>query len=149
MVRTVGRSNTVIDQFDDSVMNCHDLLGDSWQICHDTGKIAIITECMLSKLPVECDVYGLFADLIPAEATAEGQDLQWGRGRQGLVPDIRARLPTDNGPSDTLAELKFVNAGFTEFPRGVDGRGTDRRAATLSALYRGKIEKLDYKYHGV
>ena len=42
-------------------MNCRDLPGDSWRIRHDTGKLAIVNECLISKLPVECDVYGLFA----------------------------------------------------------------------------------------
>ena len=93
-------------------MNCRDLPGDSWRIRHDTGKLAIVNECLISKLPVECDVYGLFA-----------------------------------GPTDSLAELKFISAGVTWFPRGVDGKGTDRRAARLSGEYKRALAKLDTKFH--
>ena len=125
--QTVGRDKKVIDPFGDNVMCCRDLPGDSWRIRHDTGKLAIVNECLVSKLPVECEVYGLFADLIPAEATAEGEELHWGRARQGLTPDLRLRIPNPiTGPTDSLAELKFVSAGVTWFPRGVVGKGTDR-----------------------
>ena len=85
---TVGKNKAVIDIFGDAVMNCHDLPRDSWRHCHDTCKLAIMNECLVSKLPVDCEVYGLFSDLIPSAATAEGEALQWGRARQGLVPDF-------------------------------------------------------------
>ena len=42
----------------------------------------------------------------------------------------------------------MTSAGVTWYPRGVDGRGTDRRAGGLQALYRSKLEKFDRKYHG-
>ena len=38
--------------------------------------------------------------------------------RQGLVPDFRLRLPTPQGPTDCLAELKCFGAGVTWHPRG-------------------------------
>ena len=102
----------------------------------------------MSKLPVECEVYGLFADNIPFEATADGEDLQWGRARQGLIPDLKLCLPSPTGPTDTLAELKFVSAGVTWFPRGAKGKGTDRRAANLSGEYKRKLAVLDKRFHG-
>ena len=74
--------------------------------------------------------------------------LEWGRARQGLVPDFRFRLPTPEGPSDSLAELKITSAGVTWYPRGVEGRGTDRRAAGLEKLYVGKLSKYDRQFHG-
>ena len=106
--KPVGRNRRTIDAYADAVLNCRDIPGDSWKIRHDTAKLAIVNECHMSKLPVECEVYGLFADLIPAEALAEGEDLHWGRARQGLTPDFRLTLPTSTGPTDSLAELKFV-----------------------------------------
>ena len=42
----------------------------------------------------------------------------------------------------------MTSAGVTWYPRGVEGRGTDRRAGGLQSLYRGKLEKYDRKYHG-
>jgi hypothetical protein len=145
---SVGRHDKEIDLFGDAVMNCNDLAGDSWRIRHDTGKLAIVNECLHSKLPVECEVYGLFADNIPAEATADGEDLQWGRARQGLIPDLKICMPSPTGPTDTLAELKFISAGVTWYPRGVKGKGTDRRAAKLPGEYRRNLRKLDRRFHG-
>ena len=120
-------------------MNCKHLSGDTCCQRHDTGKLAIVNECVNAGLIHGCEVYGLFADLIPAEAMAQGQELQWGRARQGLIPDFKLRLPTPEGLSDSLAELKFVSAGVTWFPRGVTGRGTDRRASGLQQLYRKNL----------
>ena len=92
-------------------MNCNDLPGDSWRHRHDSVKTAILTECIQSGLPTDCEVYGLFADLIPSVSEAEGGALAWGRARQGLIPDYRIRLPTPEGTSDCLAELKIISAG--------------------------------------
>ena len=51
----------------------------------------------------ECEVYGLFRDLIPVEALGEEEDLQRGRGRQGLLPDFRLEIPSPAGePSSDL-----------------------------------------------
>ena len=61
---------------------------------HDTGELAIVNECISAGLVHDCEVYGLFSDLIPAQALDQGQDLEWGRARQGLVPAFRLRLPT-------------------------------------------------------
>ena len=87
-------------------------------------------------------------DLLPAAVEHGGGDLEWGRSRQGLIPDFRLRLPTPEGTNDSLAELKVISAGVTWYPRGVDGRGTDRRAARLPYLYKMKLAKYDVSYHG-
>ena len=107
-----------------------------------------MTECLQSKLPHDCEVYGMFSDLLPAAAEAEGGGLEWGRARQGLIPDFRLRLPTPEGTTDSLAELKITNAGVTWYPRGVEGRGTDRRAAGLQGLYRRNLAKYDRQFYG-
>ena len=86
-----------------------------------------------------CEVYGLFSDLLQAVEQAEGGDLEYRRSRQGLIPDFCIRLPTPEGISDSLAELKILSAGVTWYPRGVVWRGTERRAAGLPALYRRKL----------
>ena len=118
--------------------------GDTWRQRHDTGKLAIVYECLSAGFIHDCEVYGLFADLIPAQAVNQrGDSLEWGRARQGLVPDFKIRVPTPEGLTDHLAELKFVGAGVSWFPRGVRGKGTDRRAAGLPLLYKRALEKLD------
>ena len=90
----------MVDVFGDNVMNCHDLLRDTWLERHDTGKLAVVNEFFLSKVPVECEVYGLFADLIPAAETAHGEQLQWGPA----VPD-RVWCLTIASPSPPLTVL--------------------------------------------
>jgi hypothetical protein len=142
------RGGAVIDRFGDAVMNCKHLPGDTWRQRHDTGKLAIVYECLNAGLVHDCEVYGLFADLIPANAvTQRGDSLEWGRARQGLVPDFKIRVPTPEGLSDHLAELKFIGAGVTWFPRGVRGKGTDRRASGLPLLYKRALERLDRSHH--
>ena len=64
-----------------------------------------------------------------------------------MIPDFRLRLPTPGGLTYHLAELKFVSAGVSWFPRGVRGKGTDRRAAGLQQLYTRKLMPLDSRFH--
>jgi hypothetical protein len=107
----------IIDQFGDAVMNCRYLSGEPWRHSHDTGKLAIMYECLNAGLVHDCEVYGLFADLIPAQAVNNrGESLEWGRARQGLVPDFKIRLPTPEGL--TLLALELVGP-----QGGLGGRG--------------------------
>ena len=66
------------------------------------------------------------------------------RARQGLIPDFRMRLPDSGGLTDNLAEIKFIGAGAGCFPRGVAGRGKDRRDNGLPNLYK----PLDARFQG-
>jgi hypothetical protein len=146
--RPVCRDGPIIDPFGDAINGCKELPGDSWRHRHDACKVAIARECLASKLPHDVEVYGLFAHLLPAVATEEGGDLQWARARQGLVPDFRLRLPTPQGPTDCLAELKCIGAGVTWHPRGRKGTGVERRAKTLPGCYRRGLAKYDRQFHG-
>ena len=78
----------------------------------------------------------------------EGGELQWGRARQGKVPDFKFLLPSAEGPVQRLAELKVIGAGKTWFPRGVTGKGTNRRAAGLTGEYEAKLRDFDVRFHG-
>ena len=69
--------------------------------------------------------------------------------RQGKVPDLKLLLPTPEGPQDSLAELKVVNAAVKWYPRGVKGKGTDRRAVRLNQEYEAKLRALDARFHGM
>ena len=102
----------------------------------------------MSKVPVDCEVYGLFSDLLPAALQEEGGELQWGRARQGKVPDFKFLLSTPEGPRPSLAELKVISAGKTWYPRGVKGKGTCRRAARLCHEYEMKLHTYDVRFHG-
>ena len=113
--------------------------GGSWTVRHDTSKLALLNECIQSKLPIECEGYGVFADLILSETTAEGEELLWGRAKQGMCPDFRLTTPTPTGPTESLAELKFIGASPLCYLRGVEWRGTDRHASRLPAEYRKKL----------
>ena len=64
--RPVGSKGDVVDKFGDSVMCCNQIPGDSWRTRHDTIKQHIVTEAALSKVPTDCEVYGMFSDLLPA-----------------------------------------------------------------------------------
>ena len=75
--RQIGARGEVIDQFGDSVLCCKEIPGDSWRHRHDEVKIAIHREACLSKVPVDCEVYGEFSDLLPAALREEGGELQW------------------------------------------------------------------------
>ena len=81
------------------------------QTRHDTIKTVINSFCMTSTLRSECEVYGLFKDLIPVEALENEVELERGRGRQGLLPDFKMEIPSPAGePIQRLAELKIIGA---------------------------------------
>ena len=120
-------------------MNCTDIYGDTYRTRHDRIKQHVMSEAMLSGVFVDCEVYGQFSDLLPASLMEEGGELQWGRARQGKVPDYKFLLNTPNGPESSLAELKIISAGKSRYPRGVIGKGTDRRAALIPKEYETKL----------
>ena len=146
--KKVGRNKEVIDKFGDAIMNCTDIYGDTYRTRHDRIKQHVMSEAMLSGVFVDCEVYGQFSDLLPASLMEEGGELQWGRARQGKVPDYKFLLNTPNGPESSLAELKIISAGKSRYPRGVMGKGTDRRAALIPKEYETKLWKYDVKFHG-
>ena len=65
------RGGAVIDKFGDAVMNCKHLPGDTWRARHDTDKLVIGHECLHAGLFHDCEVYGLFANLIPGQAVVQ------------------------------------------------------------------------------
>ena len=60
-----------------------------------------------------------------------------------MVPDYKFMMNTPDGPESSLAELKVISAGKTRYPRGVVGKGTDRRAALICKEYESKLWKYD------
>ena len=79
---------TYVDSFGDVVMSatlCHD----TWRTRHSDVLRVISARAREARLEVEPEVFGLFRDIIPAEAMGEGGELETVRGRSGCVPDLR------------------------------------------------------------
>ena len=70
------------------------------------------------------------------------------RQRNGLCPDFKLRLPSADGPRDTLGELKFISAGVSRYPIGSRRKAVDVRAAELPGAYRRPLQRLDTQHHG-
>ena len=145
----IGWRNLTVDQFGDNVMS--DVLpGDHLRIRHDRIKTVINSLCLVSKVRTECEVYGQFSDLIPVKARETEQNLQYGRGRAGLIPDFKILLPSQTGGTEpVLAELKVIGAARTWYPRsGRSGeKGVERRANRLTGEYTRPLARLDQTYH--
>ena len=142
-----------IDTFGDNIMSVSNIPGDLFRVRHDKVKTLLNSFCLTSQLRAECEVYGMFRDLIPVEALGQEEGLQRGRGRQGLLPDFRLELPSPAGePELRLAELKMIGAVEKWYPRsGALARrksGVERRVVPLPAEYSNPLAKLDQKYHG-
>ena len=146
--KPVGTKGDLVDPYGDKVMCCTQIPGDSWRTRHDTVKQQIVTEAALAKIPTDCEVYGMFSDLLPAALEEVGGELQWGRARQGKVPDFKFLVPSPEGPVPRLAELKVINAGKTWFPRGKEGKGVERRAEALTKEYEQVLRGYDVRFHG-
>ena len=112
------------------------------------AKQHVVSEAALSGVPLDCEVFGKFSDLLPAALVEEGGELQWGQQRQGKVPDFQITLTTPEGPVPCLAELKVLSAGRTSYPRGTKGKGTTRRANKLTYEYEETLRKFDVCFHG-
>ena len=83
-----------------------DLPGDHWLTRHEKIKMSINSLCTWARLPVTCEVWGLFSHLISGEALSR---FEAGRKRQALVPDFRLEVPCSTGGTVyRLAELKMI-----------------------------------------
>ena len=149
----LGQHGLQLDTYGDNLMSVTNIPGDSFRTRHDTVKTLLNSFCVTSGIRAECEVYGLFKDLIPQQALEEEGCLERGRGRQGLLPDFKIEVPTPDGePTERLAELKVIGAVSKWYPRnGVQSRrkkAVERRSTGLPGEYRNPLIKLDTKYHG-
>ena len=143
----VGHRGAVVGLFADE-LNCARLTGDSWRTRHDSLKVTLVNMCNEARVPVDCEVFGLFRDLIPAQLAGPGGELQHARQRNGLCPDFKLRLQSAEGPRDTLGELKFISAGASRYPLGSLDKAVDVRAKQLPGSYRRPLERLDTLHYG-
>ena len=145
---TVGYRGAMVGLFGDELQCALGLSQDTWRTRHDELKVVLVNVANQARLPIECEVYGQFRDLIPAALVEEGGELQYGRQRLGLCPDFKLRLPTLEGPQDCLGELKFISAGVSRYPVGRRTKACDVRAGELPGTYRRPLERLDRLHHG-
>ena len=149
----VGRST--VDLYGDNVVS-QKIAGDGWRRRHDDVKEKIFSLLRWAGLEVRCEVFNLFAGLIPQRGLSR---LERGRKRQGMVADFMVRMPGDlveaggRGERDVavLAELKIISSCPTRYsraPRHPD-RAVVRRAAQLPREYERKAQNMDYVYGGV
>ena len=120
--------------FGDEVM-CAALPGDSWRWRHDNLKVTLMSIANESMIQTDAEVFGLFRDLIPAELTRQGGDLQYGRQQVGLTPGLLLQLPTPDGVRVALGEIKCMSAGASRYPPGKTEKQADRQAKELPGLY--------------
>ena len=144
----VGRST--VDKFGDAVMAAS-LPGDGFRRRHDAIKLRILGLLRWAGIEVDCEVFNVFAGLIPQEGLSR---LEQGRKRQGLVPDFRLRVPArGQGPQVeelVLAELKSISSCPTRYKRNprATTKAVDRRASTLPNEYTQHAKMLDRVYGG-
>ena len=74
--------------------------------------------CNESKVRAEAEVFGRFRDLLPPHMMEAGGELQYGRQREGLTPDLLLRIPSPDGVGDRLGEIKVMSAGVCRYPLG-------------------------------
>ena len=102
----------------------------------------------MAGVQCDCEVFGLFSDLLPAALVEPGGELQYGRQRQGKFPDFKFLLSTPEGQVPRLAKLKVISAGRTWYPRGKGGKGLEKRAGALTWEYEDRLKGYDIRFHG-
>ena len=132
-----------VDRFGDNVQAAA-LPGDGWRTRHDSIKLLLSSLCRWAGLPVRCEVFGLFAHLIPQVGLNR---IERGRKRQGLVPDFQLGLSDERGEEKlVLAELKVISCCPTRYSPTHQVRAVDRRARTLNSEYLDKAKLVDRQY---
>jgi hypothetical protein len=120
------------------------LPGDGWRTRHDAIKHLLHRDLRDHGLPCSCEVFGLFAPLLPQRARDELASSSQ-RKRQGLVPDFMATLPEG---FEVLLELKVIGLASTWYSRGDAARGcaVAARARAIQSEYIGKARTLDRRF---
>ena len=80
-----------------------------------------------SGIRADCEVFGLFRDIIPVEALNEEEGLRFGRGRQGLLPDFRLELPGQGGGPGALGQVESKLAELKPTIHGLGPRQGAKR----------------------
>ena len=89
----IGNTRSVLDRFG-MRLSTATLPGDGWRVQHDSILWRLVEDCREMGVPVQPEVYGLFASCLPQPAAQQFRDLPV-RQRQGLVPDLLCTLQWD------------------------------------------------------
>ena len=142
-----------VDKYGDQVQAAR-VEGDNWRKRHDSIKLMLSKLFRWSRMPFQCEVFNLFAHLIPQQGLSR---MERGRKRQGLVPDFLLELDGERGQkNDELAELKVICCCPSRYtlipppphPDRETVKAVDKRARVLTEEYRKKARDVDRVYGG-
>ena len=159
------RGRTTVDKHGDNIQSSP-LCGDHWRQRHNSLLHLLHGMCTWAGVKCDLEVFNLFS----AGLRQEGLNrLERHQQRQGLVPDMRIRVPKMPeslrsreggvmavGPeqgkpveSNVLHELKVISCSNTRYKPTWTDRAVDRRAGLLQEEYLHKARSADRKYNGV
>ena len=67
----IGHRGAVVGLFADE-LNCARLTDDSWWTHHDSYIVTLVNMCNKAIVPVDCEVFGFFQDLISVQLGGQG-----------------------------------------------------------------------------
>ena len=141
-------------KYGDQVQAARGVEGDDWRKRHDSMKMMLSRMFRWAKVPFQCEVFNMFAHLIPQNGLNR---MERGRKRQGLVPDFLLELEGERGQKkDELAELKVICSCPSTYslvpplpnPDREGVKAVDRRARVLTEEYTKKARNVDRVYGG-
>jgi len=138
----IGRHRDVLDPLGVKLETLA-LPGDGWRVRHDELKYLIDKDVRGHGVACTCEVFGLFAALLPQGARSELLAAPQ-RKRQGLVPDYLVTLPQG---LESLMELKVIGRGPSHYASGDVSRchAVAARAQAIPTEYRRKALRLDHQ----
>ena len=159
------RGRTTVVKHGDNIQSSP-LCGDHWRQRHNSLLHLLHGMCTWASVKCDLEVFNLFS----AGLRQEGLNrLERHQQRQGLVPDMRIRVPKMPeslrsregsvmavGPeqgkpveSNVLHKLKVISCSNTRYKPTWTDRAVDRRAGLLQEEYLHKARSADRKYNGV
>ena len=139
----IGRYQDQLDPLGTKLMTLC-LPGDGWRTRHDALKHLLFQDIRRMGAPCTCEVFGLFAPLLPQRGRDETASYPH-RKRQGMVPDFK--LTTPEG-FDSLMELKVVGLAPTWYGRDRLARcgAVAARTREIQSEYIQKARDLDSRF---
>ena len=112
-VGEVVKGRVCLDEYGDNIQSCP-LPGDHWRIRHNLILHLLRKFCVWAGLPVELEVFNLFAGLVKQDGLS---GVEKARQRQALVPDMRITMPdpAEGVTRPVLHELKVISASKSRY----------------------------------
>ena len=154
-----------VDEYGDAIQATA-LTGDHWRQRHNNLLQLLSRMCTWAGVQCELEVFNLFSAGLRQEGLSRLERYQQ---RQGLVPDMRVKVPrmpepllhrrdgtVTMGPeygrpveSKVLHELKVISCSQSRYKPTWTDRAVDVRAGKLQQEYMTKARNADRKYNGV